>query len=272
MQIKTVNIRNFRSIESASFTPELYALLVGANNAGKSAVIECLLAFYEKDGRKFQAKRDLPFWAKSRDKLDSWIDLEFSLTDEEQERLPEHYQRDDQRFKVRRWFQTTEKDAKRKSLNGVIAAYLPDGKLNNEPAFGAANVQKGKFGEVIYIPAVSTVDEHTKVSGPSALRDLLNDVLKGVVTASDSYSEFSGAFENFRQSIKDDKSTDGRSLKGLESQINQRIESWGAHFSLPTPRRSSRTTFPTPSSTRTTATSRTRTSLAADSSASSFTP
>ena len=117
-------------------------------------------------------------------------------------------------------------------VKGFIVAYLPDGTLNDEPAFGANNVGKGKFGDVIYIPAVSTVDEHTKVSGPSALRDLLSDVLKGVVTSSASYQAFNDAFQQFRSSIKDDASTDGRSLKGLETEINQRIKSWGADFSL----------------------------------------
>lgn len=63
-------------------------------------------------------------------------------------------------------------------------------------------MQKGKFGEVIYIPAVSTVTEHTKISGPSALRDLLNDVLQGVVRAGPAYQRFSEEFETLHGTIK----------------------------------------------------------------------
>ena len=235
MQLRDIHIHNFRSIHDQSFTAEQYTLLVGSNNAGKSAVIDCLLAFYEKDGFKFNPKRDLPFLRQSKaiDKdIEAWIDLTFELTKEEYATLPEHYQRTDRILKVRRWFNTAEKDASGRSLKGVIVAYMPNGLLNNEPAFGAANVQKGKFGEVIYIPAVSTVNEHTKVSGPSALRDLLQDVMQSVVEHSPSYKRFSNEFDTFRQSIKTDKGSDGRSLTGLEKQINDRIKSWGAEFKL----------------------------------------
>ncbi|MEZ5563712.1 MAG: hypothetical protein R3F27_12235 [Gammaproteobacteria bacterium] len=37
-----------------------YALVVGANNSGKSTIIDCIRAFYEKDGFKFKQAADFP--------------------------------------------------------------------------------------------------------------------------------------------------------------------------------------------------------------------
>ena len=104
--------------------------------------------------------------------------------------------------------------------------------MSGDPFYGAKNVQSGKFGDVVFIPAVSKVDEHTKLSGPSALRDLLTNVLEAVVESSPSYEKFSKDFENFAKGIKTEKTTDGRSLAGLESELSALLESWGTGFQL----------------------------------------
>lgn len=44
MRIESIHIHNFRSIENECFVVEPYTLLVGANNAGKSAVIDAITA------------------------------------------------------------------------------------------------------------------------------------------------------------------------------------------------------------------------------------
>lgn len=79
---------------------------------------------------------------------------------------------------------------------------------------------------------MSKVDEHTKLSGPSALRDLLTNVLEAVVESSPSYEKFSKDFEGFAKGIKTEKTTDGRSLEGLESELSALLESWGTGFQL----------------------------------------
>jgi putative ATP-dependent endonuclease of the OLD family len=83
MQLTGVKIHNFRGIVDQDLALNSYSLLVGPNNAGKSSVIDAIRAFYEKDGFKFKAGNDFPYVATTDQ--ESWVELAFSLTDEENE-------------------------------------------------------------------------------------------------------------------------------------------------------------------------------------------
>lgn len=50
----------FRDRISYSIGFHPYALVVGANNSGKSTIIDCIRDFYEKDGFKFKKESDFP--------------------------------------------------------------------------------------------------------------------------------------------------------------------------------------------------------------------
>ena len=199
MKLNTVKIRNFRGILEQEFNAHPYTLIVGANNAGKSTVIDCIRAFYEKDGFKFKEASDFPL-DQTADK-ESWIELEFLLTDEENESLADEYKTENKKLSVRKFFKTTCKNSQGKSCAGSIFGYKSDGSLSDEPFYGAKNVQSGKFGDLIYIPALSKVDEHTKLSGPSALRDLLADVLTDVVEGGTAHASFSDSVDSFAKTV-----------------------------------------------------------------------
>ena len=81
MKLSHLSIHNFRGIIDESMSFQFYALLVGANNAGKSTIIDCIRAFYEKDGFKFKKDYDFPF--KGATDQESWIELTFFLNDQE---------------------------------------------------------------------------------------------------------------------------------------------------------------------------------------------
>ncbi len=230
MRLHTVSIHNFRTLHDQNFSLLNYSLLVGGNNAGKSAVIDAIRCFYEKDGYKFSKDRDF-CWIPSQDK-ESWIDLAFELTKDEWDSLPEYCQLDENLLKVRKYFLTEQKNSTGDKMQGSVYAFNKSGELNSEPFYGAKSVQLGKFGKLVYIPAVSTVDDHAKLSGPSALRDLLNDVLEDVIASSDAFKKFETGFSEFSAAIKADKGESGRSISGLEEQLNERIEPWGAKFGL----------------------------------------
>lgn len=69
-------------------------LVIGANNSGKSAVVDAIRAFYEVDKEsKFVAERDAPK-AGSVDK-DSWIEITYELSEEEDVSLKEGYRTKD---------------------------------------------------------------------------------------------------------------------------------------------------------------------------------
>lgn len=233
MKLTAVKIHNFRGILEQDITLKNYSLLVGPNNAGKSSVIDAIRAFYEKDGFKFKHGNDFPCVATTDQ--ESWVELTFLLTDEEHLSLADDYKTAAKTLCVRKYFQTTTKAHDGKAAAGTIFGYKADGSLSNEPFYGAKNVQSGKFGDLIYIPAISKVDEHAKLTGPSALRDLLTDIMGDVVEGGKSYAEFSGSVQKFSESIRDEKTVDGRSLSGFESELNALLKPWESEFKLKFP-------------------------------------
>lgn len=135
-------------------------MLVGENNVGKTNIFTALRLFYE-DNLKYQKEIDFP-------KLDtdeeSWVELAFETTEDEQESLKDEYRSQDKILKVRRYFQSKDRAVKTNQSN--IYAY-ESGKLSQSLFYGARNVSMAKLGSIIYIPAVSKTDEAVKLSGPS---------------------------------------------------------------------------------------------------------
>ena len=230
MKLLSIKLHNFRGILEQEVQFHSYSLLVGPNNAGKSTFIDGIRAFYEKDGFKFKPDKDFPFLKAADD--ESWAELTFSLSDAEHTSLADTYKVDGKTLRVRKLFQTKTKGADGKSAAGSIYGYKKDGTLSDEPFYGAKNVQNGKFGDVIYIPAVSKVDEHTKLTGPSALRDLLTDVMSDVVEGGKAYGVFATSVETFASTILKEKTKDDRSLEGFQDSFNKLLEPWQTKFSL----------------------------------------
>ena len=111
MKIKQIEIHNFRSIKSAKFKLNDYSLLIGENNAGKSNVFRALRIFYE-DNLKYDEKNDFPKF--STDDQESWIEIEYQTTPDEQETLKDEYKNNPGILKVRKILKT--QDPKFKSL------------------------------------------------------------------------------------------------------------------------------------------------------------
>ncbi|HOP08518.1 MAG TPA: AAA family ATPase [candidate division Zixibacteria bacterium] len=230
MKLSQVSIHNFRGIIDASMRFQSYALLVGANNAGKSTIIDCIRAFYEKDGFKFKKEDDFPF--KGATNQESWVELTFSLNDQEYDSLKDEYKSAEKSLKVRKYFQTSVKLHDSKNATGWILGYKSDGNLSDEPFYGAKNVQSGKFGDLIYIPAISKVDEHAKLSGPSALRDLITNIMSDVVEESEAYKLLTERVTDFADSVRAMETEDKLSLSSFEDDLNSLLLPWQTKFSL----------------------------------------
>ncbi|NJO18840.1 MAG: ATP-binding protein [Spirulinaceae cyanobacterium RM2_2_10] len=223
MKAVELKIHNFRSICDATITLSNFNLLVGVNNAGKSTIIDALRAFYGK-GVKFDQQKDFP--CKGAQDQESWVEIEFKPSNEELEQLKDEYKSSNGTFRVRNYFYSTGASKK-----AGLYAYV-NGELSEERFYGFKNVGQGEFGEIIYIPAVSKIDEHTKLTGPSALRDLINATLSKVVEKSDAYQELHSSFSNFENTVKLEETDEGYSLQSIESDISDEIAEWGAQFKL----------------------------------------
>lgn len=227
MKIQKITVHNFRGIKEQTVDMNSYSIIVGTNNAGKSTFIDAIRAFYEKD-YKFAPEKDLSV---SLSDKESWIEILFSLTDNDCDGLKEEYLLPDKMLKVRKFFATDTEKSDFKS--GYIYAYTKDtNQLSKSSFYGWKGVQQGKFGNVIYIPAVSKVEDHTKMTGASALRDLLLNLMTTVAKKSSAYDNFKQSVEIFAREIKGLKSDQKTDLYNFEQSFSEKLSNWNTSFDL----------------------------------------
>jgi len=224
MKIKTITIHNFRSIKDVKINLYNYTLLVGANNAGKSNTLTALRMFYE-DGIKFNENSDFPKF--QTEDNESWIEIEYKLTNNEFKNLKDNYKGPNNTLKVRKYFKSK---SRLKNRQSNIYGY-ENGKLSEKLFYGAKNIAESRLGTAIYIPAVAKTDETLKLTGPSPLRDVISFVMKKVVKTSKSFENLNKAFEEFNSKIKE-ASKDGFSLNKLRQEINESLKEWEVEFNL----------------------------------------
>lgn len=226
MRVSEIVIHNFRSVIHQRLRLDGYSLLIGHNNSGKTNVIDAIRAFYEKDKFKYDKGRDKPHKGASGD--DAWVDLEFALEPSEYDSLPDVYKWKVNSLRVRKYFHVASGPKK----SGEVYGFTAENVISDEPFHGAKGVGKGKLGTLIYVPAVSKLDDHTKMTGPSALRDLVQDILDGTAESSPSLAGVQDQFASLAETIKDEVDGEGRSLGKIEEELSSALASWGAKFKL----------------------------------------
>jgi predicted ATP-dependent endonuclease of OLD family len=235
MQLISLQIHNFRGIRDFATPIEFheYTLLVGANNSGKSTVIDAIRAFYEK-GYKFDPERDFPAGDVTDD--ESWLELKYALTDEEHSSLPDEYKNQDKILWVRKYFKTNRTNSEDRSLAGNIYAYDSYGQLADKMFYATKTVQLGKFGNVIYIPAVSKIDDAIKLTSSSPLKEIIADVLSESISQNPQYSDFREKITQLSTSSFDEQSNDAPANK-VRDAIDKSLQGWGmsVNFQLKTP-------------------------------------
>jgi len=227
MQLQKVKIHNFRSILDADFDLEKYSLFVGENNAGKTNIITALRIFYE-DDIKFDAKNDFPKCNPVG--KESWIELEFLTTDDEQKSLKDEYKSADKFLRVRKYLKSENTELVKSGTSNIFA--YESGILSTNQFYGAKNISQAKLGRLLFIPELSKTDDNFKMSGPSPLRNMIDFVMQKVIKNSPTYSNLQSAFETFNKDFKEESSKDGFSLKELTNDINENVAEWGINFGL----------------------------------------
>ncbi|ATD58450.1 ATP-dependent nuclease [Clostridium chauvoei] len=226
MKIKSVKVHNFRSIKDNIFNMYDYSLLIGENNSGKTNIMTALRVFYE-DNIKFNIDKDFPKF--DTDDRESWIEIEYSLEEYENENLKVEYRNDDNTLRVRKYLNSEEIDVKTNQSN--IYAY-ENGILSRNLFYGAKNIAQSKLGELIYIPDVSKSSEVLKLTGPSPFRNLLSYVMKKIMKSSPAYKELACSFDTFNNEFKREVTDEGISLNTLVQDINSNINTWGINFGI----------------------------------------
>lgn len=223
MKLRAIHIHNFRSVLDADIEAHDYMLLVGANNAGKSTILNALRTFY--DDTKWSAE-DFPKVGATDN--ESWVQLKFHLDDDEWAGLADEYKGDvfDQSLTVRRYFKSDNKVRVQKDQSNIFG--FSKGQLSDSLFYGAKNVGAAKVGQMLYVPALTTPAEQTKMSGPSPLRNMLNFLLNKVVSKSEAYKEVTTAFEKLNTEAR---KADGF-LNEISKPLNLAISSWSIKIDL----------------------------------------
>jgi predicted ATP-dependent endonuclease of OLD family len=225
MKIKKIILHNFRSVKEQTFNLGDYSLLVGANNSGKTNIIDVLRVFYEKE--RFD-REDFPKFA--TDDQESWIEIEFHLTDDEFANLRDDYKQPSNTLRVRKYFKSLEPNRVKSNQSNIYG--YEEGNLANALFYGAKNISEAKLGDVVYIPEVAKVDEYTKLSGPSAFRDSLDFVVKKVAKNSPSFESLGKSFIDFNEKFKTEVSKDGTSIQNFINDVNKEIKDWDISFGV----------------------------------------
>lgn len=223
MKLNKVNIHNIRSILEAEIEAKDYMLLVGPNNAGKSNLLNAIRIFY--DDLKW-APDDFPKTGAMDN--ESWVELQFKLDQNEWLNLADQYKESisENTLTVRRYFKSDDKTLVQKDQSNIYA-YI-NGELSKDQFYGAKNVGTAKVGQILYVPALATPSEQTKLSGPSPLRNMINFLLKKVVSKSKAYQEVSDAFEKLNIEARQ---TNGF-LSEISSPLNQALSNWQIQIDL----------------------------------------
>lgn len=221
MNITRLKIHNFRSILEQEIFVRKFSLFIGANNAGKSTIMNAIRLFY---GDFNWSTDDFPKVGATDDEV--WIEIEFLLDDIEWESLADNYKNDDKKNLILRRFFKSKVVKVEKNQSNLYA--MLNGQLSEGCFYGASNVGLNKLGDLLYIPAITSVSDQTKMSGPSPLRNMINHLLKKVVTKSPSYQAVVDAFSSLGNEAKDENGF----LFQISNPINKALNSWDISLDL----------------------------------------
>lgn len=220
MKITKIKIHNFRSIVDAEIEVYDFLVLVGANNAGKSNVVNAIRCFYE--DTKWT---DNDFPKKGTTDQDSWVEISFKLSEDEWNNLADKYKDGVQEKSIilKRYFKGKKVKAKQSNIYAIV-----NGNEEADLFYGAKNIGTAKCGSVVYIPALTTPSEQMKTTGPSPLRNMLNFMLKKVVSKSPAYSQLGQAFD----ALNTEARLDDGFLTEISQPINSALSQWNVKIDL----------------------------------------
>ncbi len=222
MQIDSVTIHNFRSIQDATLSFQDYSIIVGENNVGKSNIIDAIRCFYgdiefkEDDFCRACNTKPKKNTSQKDNKKVAWIEIEYNLTDKEYGALPKKYQITANKLRIRKDLSGT----------GAFYGYTKEG-LETSTFCGQRNSIPTNLGHIIYVPAVVDVNGNTKTSGTTALNNLISLICQN--------PSFQKEMDIHLQSaIRSLNLVTSPKLKSISQAINNEIKSSGVNVNIGT--------------------------------------
>jgi len=154
-----VAVQNFRGALDVELHLRPFGALIGPNNAGKSTLMDAVLLFY--GALDWDESRDLPWHKQSGG--ESWVEIDYSVDEAEAKQIGVDLI-DSDLLRIRRWFT--------KSNDHLAGSYYLIPQDDGEPQ-PTGWTSAAKLGQCVHIPAISNMADHTSLSGPSPLRDVL---------------------------------------------------------------------------------------------------
>lgn len=223
MKIKSIKIKNFRSLADVSITvPDNDVLvLLGQNNAGKSAVINAIRLFY---GDYKLSESD---FCRSNPNEQIEIEIEFVFADDtEFDSLPSEYKLENKRLRVIKRYS-------KEVPAGEAHGFTQNGEdeiENVEEFFGSKNVHVGKLGDVIHIPAVKDLSQEINSNKTSIFTKLITRIFSDRLSTLNSYNDLVTNTKRFVQELKSPvkESSDSsiRSINEIEQELDTILNPW----------------------------------------------
>jgi len=220
------HIHNFRSILDLKIGLSDYTLLVGANNAGKSNVVDALRLFF--GNYAYDRVTDFPRTkgVTIKDQL-TWVEVAFDgvsqadVGDEFAAAVSDGALRTRRTFevvdgKLKSWYCAVDKDER--SVKGTKS-------LKTLP--------KGLMLNISYIPSMSNPADDLKMSGTSLLKDLIVDSIRSAFEKSGAVHQLQKKISRLVAGSKNGCGGESDVAK-FESKVAQEIKGWGASFELGT--------------------------------------
>ncbi len=217
MKIEKVVIHNYRSIVHMEIECDNFLMLVGANNAGKSNVINAIRCFY---GDLKWTEEDFPKIENLKDD-DSWVEITYKVGTRDtgiDDKLKKK-----NLFVVRQYFKVLDKSKKLGCY-----AIISNAKGKGDDLTLLSSKQKMLLGKIIYVPAVTTVSEQLKTTGASPLRDILAHIIEKNIRNNEKYQQIQKGLMALNQS------NNGTIFSEIEKAINKNLNEWNieASFSI----------------------------------------
>ena len=222
MKIKSIRVHGFRSIVDVSVSLHDYTLVVGANNGGKSNLVDAIRCFYGE--LQFDKEHDFPRTKGVVGKDDeSYVQIEYSEVDSKVDLGPWNSFAKKGNLHVRRYLSSPDD-----KINGKYCLIgIKGGRLNEARILTKL---PGGMGTITYIPSMSKPADELRTTGPSALRDLIGDVFSETLEASKEYRKIKNVLEQFSHGMRNLKNTKGASIDAIEKKVNGALENWNAQF------------------------------------------